>query len=166
MRDSSAVSGSIFRPSRTRHPPQWAAPIRTYSPNPNCGPGPLFQGDAYTLVSSDCAVADNTFAHEIGHLFGGNHARNQLPTSWINAVAANGFPDAFAKIVPNTFASIKSIDFNTPRRLYFSNPSVMANGVTTGNLGTENNARIIDLLAPAMEDFRQRPELIFANGFQ
>lgn len=33
-------------------------------------------------------------------------------------------------------------------------------------LAAENNARIIDLLAPAMEGFPQRPELIFANGFQ
>jgi len=59
-----------------------------------------------------------------------------------------------------------SIDFDTPRRLYFSNPSVIVNGVTTGTSGTENNARIVQLLAPAMSGYRDRPELIFANGFQ
>jgi hypothetical protein len=89
-----------------------------------------------------------------------------LSTSWLNAVTANGYPDAFAKIVPGTFASIMSIDFGTPRRLYFSNPSVVASGVATGNPGTENNARIIDELAPAMENFRPRPVVIFANGFE
>lgn len=97
---------------------------------------------------------------------GGNHTRSQVSSPWLNAVIANGYPDAFGKIVPNTFASIMSIDFSTPRRLYFSNPSVVVNGVTTGNPGSANNARIVDLLAPAMEHYRERPDVIFANGFE
>lgn len=97
---------------------------------------------------------------------GGNHTRSQLNPADVSAIVANGFPDPFAKLVSGTFASIMSIDFGTPRRLYFSNPNVVVNGVTTGNLGTENNARIVDLLTPVMEDYEDRPDAIFANGFQ
>lgn len=79
------------------------ANVQTYpgcgSPSPGCGPGALFDAFAYSLVASDCARDDFTFTHEIGHLMGGNHTRGQLAPSWVNGVVANGYPDAFAKMV-------------------------------------------------------------------
>ena len=59
---------------------------------------------------------------------GGNHTRSQLSPADVSAIVGNGYPDAFAKLVPGAFASIMSIDFATPRRLYFSNPDVIVNG--------------------------------------
>ncbi len=58
-----------------------------------------------------------------------------------------------------------SVDFNTPRRLYFSNPNVTVNGVPTGDALTMDNAKIIADLSPVMSNYRDRPDLIFANGF-
>ncbi len=161
---------AIVQDSGTAFPACGVANVQTvpscFSASPGCGPGAAFDAFAYSMVATDCAIWDDSFTHEIGHLMGGNHTRNQLNPTWIAAIVNNGYPDAFAKLVTGTFASIMSIDFGTPRRLYFSNPDVVVNGVTTGNPGTENNARIVDLLTAAMEHFRDRPELIFANGFQ
>jgi hypothetical protein len=161
---------ALVQNSGTAFPACGIANVQTYpgcfSASPGCGLGTSFEAYAYSLVAADCAIWDDSFTHEIGHLMGGNHTRGQLAPADVSAIVGNGFPDPFAKLVPGIFASIMSTNFDTPRRLYFSNPNVVVNGVTTGNLGTENNARIVDLLTPVMEDYRDRPEVIFANGFQ
>ncbi|MCF6299730.1 MAG: hypothetical protein L3J52_01190 [Proteobacteria bacterium] len=133
---------------------------------PGCGVGIPFDPYAYNLVAQNCAIFDDTFTHELGHLMGGNHVKSQLPAGWADAVINNGFPDAFGRILPNIFASIMSIDFDTPRRLYFSNPDVTIGVVATGITGLMNNARVIDQLSPVMSDYRTRPDLIFENGFE
>lgn len=161
----------LTQDSGTAFPACGIARVQTHpgcssNPIPGCGVGSAFNAHAYALVAADCAVWNDSFTHETGHLMGGNHTRGQVSTAWLNAIIANGYPDAFGKIVPYTFASIMSVDFSTPRRLYFSNPNVVVNGVTTGDLGTANNAHIVDILAPAMEHYRERPDLIFANGFE
>jgi|GEM_PF-3598377 len=134
-------------------------------PQAGCDVGADFANFAFSIVSQQCAIFDDTFTHEIGHLLGGNHVQSQLLNSWSNSIINNGYPEAFGKIVPNVFASIMSIDFDTPRRLYFSNPDVTVNGVSSGDSATKNNASIIDNLSPAMEDFRISRDLIFQNGF-
>jgi hypothetical protein len=138
-----------------------------------CGIGAAFDDYAYTIVNHICAISDDTFTHEIGHLLGTNHVAIeqpaigfQLPPGWVADVSSNGFPEAFAKLQTNVFASIMSIDFNTERRRYFSNPNVMVNGTPTGNLATQYNAKVIDDLSPAMALFRTRPDLIFMDGFE
>jgi len=142
-------------------------------PQPGCDDGEDFEDFAFNLVSQHCAVLDDTFTHELGHLFGGNHVAlefpnpgYQLPPGWVSAVTNNSYPEAFAELVDNTFASIMSIDFDTPRRLYFSNPNVTVNGVPTGELNTKYNAKIIDDLSPTMSGFRHRMDFIFGNGFE
>lgn len=164
------VVGIVQNSGATVFPVCGVANVQTYpgcfSPSSGCGVGAAFDLFAYSLVATDCAIWNDTFTHETGHLFGGNHTRSQLSSSDISAIVSNGYPDAFGKIVNFVFASIMSIDFDTPRRLYFSNPSVTVNGVPTGNVGTENNARIVQLLAPAMAAYRARPNLIFENGFE
>ncbi|MCF6299890.1 MAG: hypothetical protein L3J52_02050 [Proteobacteria bacterium] len=141
-------------------------------PVPGCGIGAAFDPSAYNLVAQNCAIFDDTFTHELGHLMGGNHVKNVIPVqvspAWINDVVNNGYPDAFGRLIHDTFASIMSVDFDTPRRLYFSNPdpSIIVNGTVTGVLNDMDNARIIDLLSPVMSTYRQRPDLIFVNGFE
>lgn len=137
-----------------------------YSTSSGCRVGSAFKPFAYSMVSVACAIADDTFTHEIGHQMGASHTRGQLSPAEVTAIVGNGFPDPFAKLVPGTFASILSTDFGTPRRLYFSNPSVVVSGVTTGNSGTENNARIVDLLTPDMAAFETRPDLLFSDDFE
>lgn len=161
---------AIVQNSGSAFPACGIANVQTYpgcfSASPGCGVGTAFYAYAHSLVAADCAIWNDSFTHEIGHLMGGNHTRSQLNPSDVAAIVGNGFPDPFAKLVPGTFASIMSIDFNTPRRLYFSNPQVVVNGVSTGNLGSEDNARIVDLLTPVMEGFEQRPDEIYADGFE
>ena len=152
--------------------------VQTYpqcdnTPLQGCGVGEDFEDFAFNIVSQQCAVYDDSFTHEFGHLVGANHVPIevpnigfQLPPGWVNAVSSNGYPEAFAELVDNTFASIMSINFATPRRLYFSNPNINVNGVPTGNINTKHNAKIIDDLSPTMSDFRVRMDFIFSNGFE
>lgn len=136
--------------------------------NTYCTTGENFEDFSFNIVSQECSVLDDTFTHEFGHLMGGNHVDipSQLTQSWVNNVINNGYPDAFAELVNGTFASIMSINFDTPRRLYFSNPNVTVNGVPTGENGTKHNAKIIDELSPTMSEYRIRMDYIFANGFE
>lgn len=134
--------------------------------DPNCGVGNGFNNYAYALVSQSCAIWDNTFTHEMGHLMGGNHTRISLGPSNVLLVTNNGFPEAFAW----HYSSFKSIMTTEPstlyRRLYFSNPNVSVGGTPTGSVGTAYNLSVIDSLTPTMSHFRTRPDLIFSNGFE
>ncbi len=134
--------------------------------SPGCDVGADFNEFSVALVDQSCAIFDDTFTHELGHLFGGNHVDIQTSPSYVQLISNNGFPEAFGKLDPSVFASIMSIDFNTSRRLYFSNPNVIVNGVPTGDIATMFNAKIIDDLSPAMSIYRDRPDLIFINGFE
>lgn len=139
----------------------------------SCGIGSAFNNYSYAIVNQLCAIADDTFTHEVGHMMGANHVATevpapggQLPGGWVADVSGNGYPEAFATLIPSTFASIMSIDANTPRRLYFSNPNIIVNGVATGDPNTRYNAKIIDDLSPTMSVFRDRPDLIFMGDFE
>ncbi|MCF6319921.1 MAG: hypothetical protein L3J83_11735 [Proteobacteria bacterium] len=118
------------------------------------------------LTDHDCAIDNNTFIHEVGHMMGGNHVENtnQLPQTWIDDIINNTiYADAFAQS-QSSFDTVMST-LNS-RRKYFSNPNVALNGLPTGVTGTKNNARIIDELSPVMAAYRTRPDLIFINGFE
>lgn len=137
-------------------------------PQIGCGDGGDFMNYAFNMVSQQCAIFDDTFTHELGHLFGANHVNilSQLPPQWGDNVINNGYPEAFGELVDNVFASIMSTNFDTPRRLYFSNPFINVNGVPTGSLNSKYNAKIIDDLSPTMSNFRTRMDHIFKNGFE
>lgn len=135
-------------------------------PDFTCQTGAAFDPYAYNLVSAECATEDQTFTHELGHLLGGNHVRDELPGADRDAIVANGYPEAFGWRL-GSFKSIMSITPQTSdRRLYFSNPFVMVDGVVTGQVGTANNAAVISTLSPAVAAFRSRPDMIFSHGFE
>ncbi|MCF6300864.1 MAG: M12 family metallo-peptidase, partial [Proteobacteria bacterium] len=167
-----AVAGGLMRVCGIAHVQTYPG-CDSFPPLPGCGVGAAFNGFAYNLVAQNCAIFDDTFTHELGHLMGGNHPNvpGQLSASWAAAVINNGFPDAFGRIIPEDFASIMSIDFDTNRRLYFSNPDVTVEipdggTVSTGITDSMDNARVIDQLSPAMSVYRERPDLIFSHGFE
>jgi len=142
------------------------------TPVPGCSDGSDFESFAFAMVAQDCAIWNDTFTHEVGHMLGGNHVAledpdpdAQLSVGWVNAVSNNGYPEAFATLEPGQFATIMSSAGSPSRSLYFSNPSVTVGGVVTGDSLTRDNAKIIDDLSPFMTTFRTRPELIFINGF-
>ena len=120
------------------------------------------------MVTTACAIDDDTFTHELGHLMGANHSRSdfQYQLSWIQDVVANGYPEAFG-YQQSTFYSIMSIQSVFTRRLFFSNPAVtVEGGIPTGVSGTRHNQLTIDALSPTMAGFRERPDLIFEDGFE
>jgi len=137
---------------------------------PNCGIGLDFYEHAFDLIARYCVIWDDTFTHEAGHLMGANHGRDEMTTIQLNSIISNGFPDAFAFRNGSVFKTILSIEHlltpTTARRLYFSNPDVTVNNIATGILNISNNRRVIDSLTPVMSTFRERPDLIFADGFE
>lgn len=134
---------------------------------PSCGDGNDFEDYAFNLVTNACAIDDDTFTHELGHLMGANHSRSdfQFNFPWLQDVVQNGYPEAFG-YQQSTFYNIMTIQSTSTRRLYFSNPSVSVSGIPTGIAGTRHNQLTIDSLSPTMATFRQRPDIIFINGFE
>ncbi len=131
----------------------------------NCVVGSGFDNYAYNLVTEFCTIWDDTFTHEMGHLMGANHARDEMTASNRDAIINNGFPEAFARR-SGSFKSILSItQATTSRRLYFSNPNVTVGGNVTGINGQAYNLNVIDSLTPAMSNFRVS-DILFENGFE
>ncbi len=139
------------------------------TPSDDWSVGTSFGPWAYTTLQQRCVILDNTFSHEMGHLMGTHHVRGEdeltIPGQ-DQAVIDNGYPYAFG-YASNSIKTLMSVTpATTSRRLYFSNPLVIVNGEAIGDSATADNARVIDELAPAMELYRQRPDLIFVNGFE
>jgi hypothetical protein len=135
----------------------------TVDPQPGCGVGVNFNDFSYSILAEFCTIWDDSFTHEIGHNMGANHVQGQNGPNWDNNVV---YQDAFAHTTSrfNTLMTINNP--TTARRLNFSNPNVQINGTNTGIVNFRDNARVIDLLTPAMSNFRTRPDLIFENGFE
>lgn len=153
-------------------------PDCAYASGESCGVGSDFVDHAFAVVSQDCATRDNTFTHELGHLFGGNHPIRGDNAVWSDAVIASGFPEAFANVTSD-FATIMADRYDYPpyRLLHFSNPDVYIDtdddnmaDTATGEAETKDNAKIIDDLSPAMAEFRDRQyifaDIIFIDGFE
>ncbi len=119
------------------------------------------------MVTNACAIDDDTFTHELGHLMGANHSRSdfQFNFPWLQDVVQNGYPEAFG-YQQSSFYSIMTIQSTNTRRLFFSNPAVLVDGVPTGLSGTRHNQFTIDSLSSTMSNYRDRPDSIFSNGFE
>ena len=100
-----------------------------------------------------------TFAHEIGHLFGCQHNRED-PSSWEGHVF-NAF--SFGKRWQQgttRYLTIMSYEYDDggdygQRIPYFSNPDVSYLGVPTGNAGSEDNAQVLSFTTPYLANFRK-----------
>ncbi|MCF6299626.1 MAG: zinc-dependent metalloprotease [Proteobacteria bacterium] len=134
---------------------------------PDCGDGADFEDYPYNITTTFCAIEDDSFTHELGHLLGANHSRSdfQFNAAWRIDVINNGYPEAFG-YQQSSFYSIMTIQSVSTRSLYFSNPAVTSTGIPTGVAGTRHNQLTIDSLSPTMAAFRQRPDLIFSSGFE
>lgn len=168
LRTGSSALGSLLKVCGVSYVQTF--PTCSINPVAGCNTGINFINNAFNLVSQSCAISDYSFTHEFGHLVGGNHVRftapTQFPPGWIDAVINNGYQYAFGSRVSPTFASIMYADHDITRRLHFSNPDVIVDGIVTGHVISKDNARVIDELSPAMALFRERPDLIFINGFE
>ena len=92
--------------------------------------------DAFAVVHHACAVANYTFAHEIGHLIGASHEQSYVSThQWRDIMAA------------------KESCGGCPRLPVWSNPTVLINGEPAGTADL-NNARLIAEQAARLAAFR------------
>ncbi|MEO6075234.1 MAG: zinc-dependent metalloprotease family protein [Dokdonella sp.] len=127
--------------------------------------GAVFAPWMFNAVTVECTSgATDNFEHELGHLMGGDHdpPYAAIP-SW------QSYPFAFGLSLSGQFQTVMAQQFGPggpdPQRiLYFSNPNVYFGGIATGNASAANAIAMTNL-APGVEAFRARPEVVFANGF-
>ena len=109
---------------------------------------------AYAIVQINDATNSKSFAHEIGHLYGGRHqddnatpgpqyAKGYLIKNWLGTVV-----DCTIMATASNGGS---------RLLNFSNPSVSVSGRATGTTGDNNNARRVGETFSTLKTFRIDP---------
>jgi peptidyl-Asp metalloendopeptidase len=112
------------------------------------GPRASFAGYAFSVTARDC-IANNTFAHELGHNMGDAHDRatggtGAFPYSY-------GYRDEVGKF--RTIMAYACPTVSCPRVKYFSNPRLLYNGRPLGIDHTVNPANSADN-ARSMNDVR------------
>ena len=117
-----------------------------------------FESSGFNVNVWDILGAPNyTLAHEIGHNLGCLH--NREDATWTSEYDYGDFSFGKRWMVGNegyrTVMSYDSSNFAYNNRIpHFSNPNVSYEGVTTGNAGTEDNAKVLTLSAPYTANFR------------
>jgi hypothetical protein len=124
----------------------------TASPNGACGVAwlmtslsPSFASNAFSVVqvgtSNGYYCTDQTFVHELGHNMGSHHNWENNDTGLYSYSRGTEFPISPATPLYHTVMSYNLT--GTPRVSYFSNPSVLYNGYSTGVSNVADNARSI-----------------------
>jgi peptidyl-Asp metalloendopeptidase len=109
-------------------------------------------GNAFAVVRWDFAAGNYTFAHEIGHLVGGDHATGSAPRQY-----AHGYrlPDYDWRTVMATISedpgTIRIPYWSTPD-LYVADPPRLANAL--GTASRNDNRKMWNLRANAVAGFR------------
>ena len=117
-----------------------------------------FESSGFNVNVWDIIGAPNyTLAHEIGHNLGCLH--NREDATWTSEYDYGDFSFGKRWMVGNegyrTVMSYDSSNFAYNNRIpHFSNPNISYEGVTTGNAGTEDNAKVLTLSAPYTANFR------------
>ena len=116
-----------------------------------CGNDPSFQSWAYSVTGRVCISPNYTFAHELGHNMGSNHAP-QDPTGCGAYNYSFGHKDQ-----PQGFRTVMAYSPGT-RVLNFSNPSVHVLGRPTGT-ASRNNAASLNNVRNTIANFRAEVDL-------
>ena len=105
---------------------------------------------AYCIVEDANAVSGYTFAHEIGHLYGGCHqgADGESGISY-----AHGYLFQSSSAYYSTLMFTHEVNSYYTRILQYSNPNVSYNGTVTGNTGISNVTRRMNELASGIAAF-------------
>ncbi len=117
------------------------------------------ESNALAVVIQDCGTGFYSFGHEIGHLFGARHALGQ---DSIDIFEPFEFAHGFCSEIPGTFRTIMARG-NCPagfsgRSQRWSNPDLSFKGQITGSEQFENNAKLHNIRAANVANFRQEPQ--------
>jgi len=106
---------------------------------------------AFAVVYYDCATGYYSFAHELGHLQGARHDPANDPTT-----LPFSYGHGFQQLAPPAWRTIMAYNCaaGCPRVQYWSNPSVLYNGMPTGTATANNNARVLNETANEVAAFR------------
>jgi len=120
---------------------------------------PVTAARAFCIVSWDCAVGNNSFAHEIGHNQGCAHNREDAGSGCNLYSYSYGHRFIASGSRYRTIMSYASGSYDPSTRIrYFSNPNVSFNGVATGvaigSSGEAHNAQTITNTRFDRENFR------------
>jgi Metallo-peptidase family M12B Reprolysin-like len=112
-----------------------------------------FASNAFSVTAYPCISPNYTFGHEIGHNLGSNHAPDDPQAD------AALYPYSYGYKHPgNAFRTVMAYNCGgsgCPRILYFSNSSVLYNGLPTGTAGQHNNALSINNARNTVANWRQ-----------
>jgi hypothetical protein len=122
-----------------------------------CGIAWLFNGNAnsgFSVVERECLFPNYSFAHEVVHNLGGNHAPDDCFFGGVdqcgNPTYARGFKDPAA---PTPFRTLMAYEcqgpVSCPRVLHYSSRSVLYTSRPTGNSNQDNARRIGETAATA-----------------
>lgn len=135
--------------------------------NDNCGIGYLMGSTAgnpnngFTVTARTCAVGNLSFAHELGHNMGSAHN----PENGSGGTYSYSFGHNVNGSYRTVMAYVNPCANGCARVAYFSNPSVIFNGVPTGVANARDNARSINNTADAIAGYRYSGSSIQMTSF-
>jgi len=121
---------------------------------------PTFETYAFGVVAHNCATGNFSFGHEIGHIQGSTHDKDNTGGSTGVSPYSQGWQDP----APNeTFRTVMAYNCpvtasnpsgGCPRVNQYSNPAINYSGRSTGHTSTADNARSINDTANTVANFR------------
>jgi hypothetical protein len=129
-----------------------------------CGIGYLMTSNStsfapygFSVVERDCASANLTFAHELGHNMGAHHDPYVTGGDPGLFAYSHGYVDTVARFRTVMAYNNQCVDsgFNCTRIPYFSSPNQTVNGRVIGTASASDNARTLGQSANTVANFRQ-----------